>query len=171
MAKKDLSSIGTSSGSNATGASNSTGKIDPYKLLEERGIPTTLSADERAAADAYELVAKKTTTASATTTTSNKPTQLHHYATNKNQTYTQQFDDIAKKYGLDLNGEWNKEYLPHQGRHPNEYHDFVLDEMQNIDNVAQGDRDIFLELYESQVKAPIRDNPDMLYKAYWSNQK
>lgn len=51
--------------------------------------------------------------------------QLHHYASNKNQTYTPQFEEVAKKYGLDLEGDWNKELLPHKGRHPNNYHGYI----------------------------------------------
>lgn len=62
---------------------------------------------------------------------------------------------------------YSKELLPHQGRHPNEYHDFVLDEMRNIDNIANGNKDIFLELYESEIRSVIRENPDMLYSDYW----
>lgn len=34
------------------------GNGDPYELLKKRGIPTTLSDEERVAADAYGLVAK-----------------------------------------------------------------------------------------------------------------
>ena len=103
--------------------------------------------------------------------TSAKPNQVHHYATDKNKTYTQMFRDIADKYGLDLDADWNKELLPHQGRHPNAYHDFVLDEMRNIDNIANGNKDIFLELYESEIKSVIRENPDMLYSDYWKGLK
>ena len=98
---------------------------------------------------------------------SSKPNQTHHFATDKNKTYTQQFKDIVSNYGLDLDGDWNKESLPHQGRHPNAYHDFILDSMQEIDNIANGDKDIFLELYEKNVKGVIRSNPDMLYSNYW----
>jgi len=98
-----------------------------------------------------------------------KPNQVHHYASDKNSTYTSQFNDIAKKYDLDLDDAWNKGSLPHQGRHPNAYHDFILDEMKNIDNVAKGDKDIFLDLYENDIKSIVRDNPDMLYSAYWKN--
>jgi len=32
---------------------------------------------------------------------------------------------VADQYGLDLGDAWNKELMPHQGRHPNAYHDFV----------------------------------------------
>ena len=55
-----------------------------------------------------------------------KPLQNHHFATNKNEKFTPQFEEITKKYNLDLNGDWNIEKLPHQGRHPNDYHKFVL---------------------------------------------
>ena len=39
--------------------------------------------------------------------------------------------------------------------------------MKNIDNIANGNRDIFLDLYESQIKSIIRENPEMLYSNYW----
>lgn len=100
-----------------------------------------------------------------------KPNQIHHYATNKNKTYTQTFKSITDKYHLNLDADWNKELLPHQGRHPNAYHDFVLDEMRNIDNIANGNKDIFLDLYESEIKSIIRENPDMLYSNYWKGLK
>ena len=100
-----------------------------------------------------------------------KPKQMHHYSTNKSKTYTQAFKDITDKYGLDLDDDWNKELLPHQDRHPNEYHEFVLDEVRNIDNIANGNREIFLELYESDVKSVIRANPNMLYSSYWKGLK
>lgn len=93
---------------------------------------------------------------------------MHHYATNKNKTYTPQFEEIANEYELDLNGDWNKDLLPHQGRHPNAYHDYVLDSMKLYDEIAQGNQDIFLKLYEN-LKINIHANPDMLYKDYWNH--
>ena len=59
--------------------------------------------------------------------------------------------------------------MPHQGRHPYEYHDYVLKAMQGIDQVAQGNPDVFKGMYEG-VKKEIMNNPDMLYKAYWKNR-
>ena len=56
--------------------------------------------------------------------------------------------------------------MPHQGRHPNEYHEYVLDNMIEFDRIAQGDKNISLKLYE-KMKVHITDNPDMLYKDYW----
>ncbi len=107
------------------------------------------------------------------TTSSEKSTskvlQKHHYATNKSKTYTQQFEKIVKKYGLDLDGDWNKDVLPHQGRHPNAYHEFILEQFNIIDELANGDTAKFLELFESNVKKVIREHPEMLYKEYWSN--
>lgn len=58
--------------------------------------------------------------------------------------------------------------MPHQGRHPNEYHEYVLESMKQFDNIAQGDKNVFLKLYE-KMKINITDNPDMLYKDYWRN--
>ena len=96
-----------------------------------------------------------------------KPVQKHHFATNKNKVYTPQMEKIANKYGLDLNGEWNMEKLPHQGRHPNEYHKFVLDQMKLIDRMPDMNQMKFIDHFEQKVKVPIRNNPDMLYKKYW----
>ena len=95
-----------------------------------------------------------------------KPNQVHHFATNKSKKYTSQFENITQKYGLDLDGDWNKELMPHQGRHPYAYHDYVLDNMQKFDKIAKGDETKFLKLYD-QMKQKIINNPDMLYKDYW----
>ncbi|MBO2946237.1 AHH domain-containing protein [Paenibacillus sp. F411] len=98
-----------------------------------------------------------------------KPLQKHHYATNKSKKYTPQMENITKKYGLDLDDEWNKELLAHQGRHPYAYHDYVLDKLSTYDRLAKGDREKFLKLYEG-LKQEVRDNPDMLYKEYWRSK-
>ncbi len=99
-----------------------------------------------------------------------KPNQIHHFATNKSQTYTSQLQEVADKYGLDLDDEWNKELLPHQGRHPNDYHEYILNSMKQFDEVAQGDKEVFLQLVEN-LKSNIRNNPEMLYKDYWNGVK
>ena len=98
--------------------------------------------------------------------TTTKPNQVHHFASNKSKKYTSQFESITKKYGLDLDGEWNKQSMPHQGRHPYAYHDYVLDNMQKFDRIANGDKTKFLKLYD-QMKQKIINNPEMLYKDYW----
>lgn len=100
-------------------------------------------------------------------TPSTKPNQIHHFATNKSKKYTSQFENIAKKYGLDLDGDWNKELMPHQGSHPYAYHEYVLDNMQKFDKIAKGDKTKFLMLYD-QMKQKIISNPNMLYKDYWN---
>ena len=94
------------------------------------------------------------------------PDQVHHFATNKSKKYTSQFESITKKYGLDLDGDWNKQSMPRQGRHLYAYHDYVLDNMQKFDRIANGDKTKFLKLYD-QMKEKIINNPEMLYKDYW----
>ncbi|MEK3952119.1 AHH domain-containing protein [Psychrobacillus sp. FSL K6-1464] len=98
-----------------------------------------------------------------------KPLQNHHYATNKSKKYTPQMESLTKKYGLNLDDGWNKELLPHQGRHPYAYHDYVLDKLSTYDRLAKGDREKFLKLFEG-LKKEVRDNPDMLYKEYWRSK-
>ncbi len=78
-------------------------------------------------------------------------------------------ENITNKYRLDLDGAWNKELLPHQGRHPYAYHDFVLDKLSTYDKIAKGDKEKFLKLFEG-LKKEVRDNPGMLYKDYWRSK-
>jgi hypothetical protein len=75
--------------------------------------------------------------------------------------------DIADQYGLSLDQEWNKELLPHLGRHPNEYHKFVLDGMKRAAREAGKNKDKFLKLFDKYVKDPVRKNPDLLRKCGW----
>ncbi|MSR94144.1 hypothetical protein FYJ34_07705 [Clostridiaceae bacterium 68-1-5] len=77
-----------------------------------------------------------------------KPNQIHHFATNKSKKYTSQFENITQKYGLGLDGDWNKELMPHQGRHPYAYHEYVLDNMQKFDKIAKGDKTKLLKLLD-----------------------
>ena len=75
-------------------------------------------------------------------------------------------ENIVRKYDLDLQGEWNIEKLPHQGRHPNEYHKFVYQQMKTIDMMPDMNQGRFINQFEQRVKAPIRNNPEMLYKKF-----
>ena len=70
---------------------------------------------------------------------------------------------------MNLEDAWNKELMPHQGSHPYAYHDYILDNMQKFDKIANGDKAKFIKLYE-QMKQKIINNPDMLYKDYWINK-
>lgn len=95
------------------------------------------------------------------------PTQIHHFSTNKNKVFTPQMEKIASEFGLKLDGAWNKQAMPHLGRHPNAYHEFVLKGMQNAKAGAGGDQAKFLELFNQNVKQPIINNPELLRKSGW----
>jgi len=96
-----------------------------------------------------------------------RPNQIHHYATNKSKIYAPLMEKIAKKFGLGLDEAWNKESLPHQGRHPYDYHKFVLKGMEKAAKESGGCAEKFKELFEKYVKKPVRDNPDLLRKKGW----
>jgi len=99
--------------------------------------------------------------------TSTLPEQLHHFATNKNKAFTPEMQKIADQFGLRLDGAWNKELMPHLGRHPNEYHDFVLGGMRQAQAEAGGSAQNFLELFNTYVKEPVLQNPSLLRKSGW----
>ena len=100
----------------------------------------------------------------------NLPIEWHHILTNKSKQYTSAFNEIVEKYGLDLDGEWNKVQIPHRGRHINEYHDWVLQEILKIDNAIGGGEEKagdFLRQFDKIIKQQVTDNPQMLRKSYW----
>jgi len=68
---------------------------------------------------------------------------------------------------LDLNGKWNKDLLPHSGRHPDLYHEFVQDGMKKAAKEAGNNKEKFLELFDKYVKQPIKNNPDLMYNKGW----
>lgn len=95
------------------------------------------------------------------------PKQVHHFLSNKHLTkYTKTYEKIVKKYGLDLDGEWNKELLHHLGRHPEKYHEMVLKGTQKAMKEAGDDVNKFLKFFEKYVKKPIRENPGLLRKEH-----
>lgn len=100
-----------------------------------------------------------------------KKAQVHHFATNKNNKYTKLIKRYTDKYGLDLDDSQNKESLPHGGRHANEYHRWVLKQIDMIDQMSNGDQQLFLKYFENYVKQPVRNNPSILYKDYWLSVK
>lgn len=104
--------------------------------------------------------------ACSTKSTNQKPTEKHHMLTNKNKKYTPEFKKIADKYGLDLKDEWNIQKMAHRGRHATEYHDFMLKNLKEINRAAQGNTNVFLDLFNN-LKQKIINNPDILYKAFW----
>lgn len=97
----------------------------------------------------------------------NLPRQLHHFATNKSKAFTPRMAQIADEFGLSLNGAWNKQTLPHLGRHPNKYHNFVLEGMQNAKAGAGASQTEFLSLFDKYVKQPVIKNPSLLRKSGW----
>lgn len=74
---------------------------------------------------------------------------------------------IADKYNLDLDGDWNKKAMHHQGRHPNKYHEFVLEGMKRAEKEAAANKQKFLELFNIYVIQPVLENPLLLRKAGW----
>jgi len=95
------------------------------------------------------------------------PEQLHHVATIRSQKWTGRMAEIAQRYGLDLKGDWNTVRIPHRGRHADAYHEWVLERMRSIDRRAQGNQEVFLELYEREVREVVREHPEMLRRWYW----
>ena len=76
---------------------------------------------------------------------------------------------IVEKYGLDLNEEWNQEIMQHLGRHPNEYHEFILHTLEQIDAEAAGDTEKFIILFEVRIKQYILRHPELLRKIGWKD--
>ena len=99
-----------------------------------------------------------------------KPYQNHHLAPWNNQTHSAQYKEIADVYELNLKDKehmWNVVNIPHQGSHPKEYKDWVLEQMKKAHQVANGNKVIFLNEFKNRVEIPVRMNPNMLDKSWW----
>jgi len=59
-------------------------------------------------------------------------------------------EELASHYGLDLNDAWNVELLPHKGRHPNEYHDWILNRMREIEMTPGMNRERFIQEFNKK---------------------
>lgn len=108
--------------------------------------------------------AAKHATQETTNVVKTKPLQNHHVGTIYGENGKRLQTEIDK-YGLKLDGEWNKEMLPHLGRHTQEYHDEVYRLTQQAAKEAGDDVGKFLELYEKYVKSWVRQNPGVMYKS------
>ena len=96
-----------------------------------------------------------------------KTKQDHHFIPWDNKKFTPEYEKITKKYWLNLkNGKWNKESLPHGGRHANEYLDWMLEQLKEIDKKADWDVNIFMREFE-EVKEAVRKDPNIMYPWWW----
>ena len=92
--------------------------------------------------------------------------ELHHFLTNKSQTYTDDFAEKAARYQLDLDDDWNTEVLiNHRGRHTNAYHDYMGNHLDQVIAVAKDDPALFLEGF-GILRQSVIDNPGLLYARY-----
>ncbi len=100
-------------------------------------------------------------------------TENHHVASNKNKKYTPLFEQIANKFDLDLNKDWNiiEDMSNHHGRHKNKYHEFVLSQMRIFADEAI-DQDDFLQMFGKFKKLLEEDEYiGMMYSAFWKGYK
>lgn len=91
--------------------------------------------------------------------------QLHHAVPWKNKTYSPQYRSITDKYGINLKN-WNVNIVnvPHKGRHPHTYHQFIMDRLQMIDNMSTGNSKKFQKYFKKYIIDPIVNDPDILYR-------
>jgi hypothetical protein len=66
-----------------------------------------------------------------------------------------------------LDDDWNIAVMPHLGRHPSSYNNWVLNRMRLIDKMPGMNQQRFLEEFDIRIKQPIIDNPEMLRKSWW----
>lgn len=92
------------------------------------------------------------------------PHQIHHLITNKGVYWPKIMRKITDNYKLDLDGDWNKVFLPgHKGKHTEQYHRWVYTELRGIDARAKGNTELFLDLFNEKIKKPVLENPRLPY--------
>ena len=91
--------------------------------------------------------------------------QKHHLVPWRNKKWTPLYRAITDKYGINLKT-WGDNLLEiiHKGRHPSEYHEFILSRLKMIDNIAKGNREKFEKLFKKYIIDRIANDPDILYR-------
>ena len=79
--------------------------------------------------------------------------------------------DAVSQYGLDLNGSWTIRLMSHIGRHPNAYHDWILNNIYSINKIPNINTEIFLKEFNKRIVQPVLEHPEMLNKAFWKLKK
>ena len=75
-----------------------------------------------------------------------KHIEKHHLITNKHKTKPIECKEIIDRYNYSLNHASNLvELKGHRGRHTNAYHDFITVVIKELDIIADGSIDIFIE--------------------------
>ena len=140
--------------------------LDPSASALEKGVTAGLFVVGAVApGGGYSTAGKKAVQEGAKGAAKALPTQTHHLASNVNKKRTKQFEKITSKYGLDLDGEWNKVKLPeeiHHTRHTDKYHEWVLENLRDIDRAAGGDKETFLRLWDERVVQKVLSDPGMV---------
>lgn len=89
--------------------------------------------------------------------------EKHHLLTNKNRNYSPLYEEVVNRYEMDLNDPVNIIEVPgHKGRHPNSYHNFMLDSIRELDSLANGNTELFNEGFEI-IREFFSDNMWLLY--------
>lgn len=98
------------------------------------------------------------------------PDQGHHMATWYGA-YGSEFQEVLDEYQLNLNVKsttWNVFTIPHQGRHPKEYHDWVMENFRNAAKSAGvGNTQEFLRLFNRWVVDKVTADPTIVRVDYW----
>lgn len=97
------------------------------------------------------------------------PDQDHHFVTDKNKTHTDDFQEIIDTVdpGHTLNESWNKEVMPHRGRHPGALWVWLKKRLEQVADEADQDWSRFIDLFDRYIKGPVLENPLMLRKVWW----
>ncbi|MDN4480386.1 AHH domain-containing protein [Demequina muriae] len=74
---------------------------------------------------------------------------------------------VIDSYSMGIDDGLNIIVIPHEGPHPAEYHQWVLQNLQMIDDDANGSEEVFRELFRTRISDVIRTDPSIVLGAYW----
>lgn len=96
-----------------------------------------------------------------------------YIASNKNKKYTPMFEQIANKFGLNLNDDWNIIYIisDYRGRRANKYHEFVLSQMRVFADEAIVQKDFLQMFAEFKDILNSEDYIGIMHSAFWKGYK
>ena len=97
----------------------------------------------------------------------NKPKETHHVYSINNKKLTPKYKEIFDKYDVKMNDGLNLiAEMQHRGRHPIEYHELVGEALNNLDEIADRNNDVFKKGLKI-INEYIEKKPAMLTRKYW----
>lgn len=131
---------------------------DPWLSLDELLIGATISGVMGGTINGIQASTRKMNF-----WTGHANTQRHHIIPHNNS-MSGIYKEITDKYGLDLDGDWNKiDLVHHRGAHTSNYREWILETLLEIEQIAGSSKEVFLKEFNARIRDALYKYPRLPY--------